>query len=157
MSTRLVFDNSAQVLAAFTRQVEQVLETGARITQDEAVRAITTGSRSGRVYVRGSHSHQASARGEAPATDTGALAGSIEIERPAPLRRRVVVGETYGAILELRKGRPFLLPSFYRSVPAMRQMLRQIQSAGGWRSGRPLRRAIHYASTVSPRIKGGTP
>lgn len=151
MGTRLVFDNSAQVLAAFTQQVEAVLETGARITQEEAVRAITTGGRSGIVYIRGNKRHQASAKGEAPANDTGALAASIGIERPSRLRRRVIVGETYGAILELRKGRPFLLPSFYRSVPAMRQMLRQIQSNAGWRSHRPLRRAVHYQSKVSPR------
>ncbi len=153
MAVRLVYDNSARVLADFERQVEGVLETGARITQQEAIRAITTGAKTGRVYQRPSGTHQASAKGEAPANDTGALVASITVERPGPLRRRVNVGEEYGAILELRKGRPFLLPSFYASVPIMRRMLRQIQSAGGWRPGRPLRRAVHYRSTVSPRRK----
>lgn len=151
MAVRLVFDNSSRVLADFSRQVEQVLEMGARVTQEEAVRAITTGAKTGRIYHRPRGIHQASAQGQAPANDEGNLAASIVIERPAPLRRRVVVGEHYGAILELRKNRPFLLPAFYRSVPLMRQRLRQLQSAGGWRSGRPLRRAVHYKSTVSPR------
>lgn len=153
MGVRLVVDNRARVLAELERRVSDVLEVGARATQQEAIHAITTGGRSGRVYDRGGRVHQASAKGEAPANDLGNLAQSIIIERPGPLKRRVVVGEHYGAILELRKSRPFLLPAFYRSVPLMRQMLRAIQSAGGWRSGRPLRRAVHYRSTVSPRRK----
>ena len=147
MPVRLTMDRSIQTLAQLEAQVEHVLETGARITQEEARRAIQTGSRSGRLY----GSHRASAPGEAPANLTGDLAASIRIERPSRLRRRVVVDEPYGAILELRKSRPFLLPSFYRSVASMRALLRQIQGAGGWRSYQPLRRAIHYSSKVSPK------
>ena len=144
-------DRSIQTLAQLETRVEQVLELGARITQQEARRSITTGGRSGRIYVKPSGIHQASARGEAPANETGALVASIVIERPSRLRRRVVVGEEYGAILELRKSRPFLLPAFYSSVGPMRSLLRQIQSAGGWRSYQPLRRSIHYSSKVRPR------
>lgn len=151
MGVVLVQDNSRQVLADFERQVSEVLELGARITHDEAVRAITTGGRSGRVYRKGNRVHQASTEGEAPANEEGNLAASVEILRPSPVRRVVVVGEHYGAILELRKGRPFLLPAFYRSVPAMRAQLRALQSRGGWRPGRPLRRQIHYRSQVRPR------
>jgi hypothetical protein len=147
MGVRLTMDRSIQTLAQLEARVEQVLELGASITQQEAVRSIQSGGRSGRIY----DGHQASAPGEPPANQTGALAASILIERPSRLRRRVTVGELYGAILELRKSRPFLLPAFYASVGPMRAMLRQIQSAGGWRSAQPLRRSIHYASKVRPR------
>lgn len=153
MGIRLVFDRSAQVLAELGRQVESILELGAQVTQQEAVQAIRSGGRSGRVYLHRGRSHQASARGEAPANRDGDLADSITIERPSSTKRRVVVGEEYGAILELRKGRAFLLPAFYRSVPVMRARLRQLQRSGGWRSGRPLRRALHYRSQVSPRMR----
>jgi hypothetical protein len=138
-------DRSIQTLAQLEERVEEVLELGATITQQEAIRSIESGGRSGRIY----GDHQASAPGEPPANDTGALVASILIERPSRLRRRVTVGEIYGAILELRRGRPFLLPAFYSSVGPMRAMLRQIQSAGGWRSSQPLRRSIHYSSKVS--------
>lgn len=153
MGVRMLYNNSAQVLADFQREVTAVLELGATITQQEAVRAIQTGGRSGRIYIRGGRAHQASARGEAPASDTTRLEKSIQIERPSPNKRRVVVGEHYGAILELRKGRPFLLPAFYRSVPAMRSRLRSLQSRRGWRSHQPLRRQVHYSSTVRPRAR----
>lgn len=151
MGVRLVADNRAQVLAELERRVTAVLETGAVVCQQEAIHAIQTGPRSGIVYDRGDRIHQASAEGEAPASDTTALESSITIERPSPLRRRVVVGEDYGAILELRMNRPFLLPAFYVSVPIMRAMLRDIQRAGGWRAGRPLRRSIHYRSQATVR------
>lgn len=151
MGVRLVYDGSRDILAAFEREVEAILEMGARATQEEAQRSIRTGSRSGRVYIRGGQAHQASAQGEAPANDTGTLADSIVIERPSKVRRRVVVGEPYGAILELRKGRPFLLPAFYASVPRMRAALRDLQRRGGWRSMRPLRRSIHYTSRTRGR------
>lgn len=153
MGVKLLYNNSAAVLADFQREVTAVLDLGATITQEEAVRSIQTGGRSGRIYVRGGRAHQASARGEAPASDTTKLETSITIERPSPTKRRVVVGESYGAILELRKGRPFLLPAFYRSVGPMRSRLRALQSRGGWRPGRPLRRQIHYTSTVRPRSR----
>lgn len=153
MGVKMLYNNSAAVLADFQREVTAVLELGATITQQEAVRSIQTGGRSGRIYVRRGRAHQASARGEAPASDTTKLESSITIERPSPTKRRVVVGERYGAILELRKGRPFLLPAFYRSVGPMRSRLRALQSRGGWRPGRPLRRQIHYASAVRPRSR----
>lgn len=153
MAVRLIFDRSAQVLAMLERRIEDVLETGARITQEAAVRAITTGGRSGRVYIHRGHLHQASARGEAPANETGELAGSIVILRPSRTKRAVRVGAPYGAVLELRKGRPFLLPAFRSSIGPMRQRLRQIQSSVGWRGGRPLRRVLHYRSTVKPRSR----
>lgn len=151
MGVRLVFDHSRQVLAQVEREVEEILETGSRITQEEAAHAIQSGGRSGVIYKRTGGYHQASAKGEPPAEDTGALADSIQIERPSRTRRRVVVGEEYGAILELRKNRPFLLPAFYRSVAPMRAMLRQLQGRLGWQGGRPLRRVLHYSSKVRPK------
>lgn len=62
------------------REVEQAVKAGlfaiAMIARNEAVRLVHEPPKTGRIY----GNHQASAPGEAPATDTGALAGSIFAE-----------------------------------------------------------------------------
>lgn len=50
------------------------------LVEEEAVRLITQGSPSGRVYVRRGVKHQASAPGEPPASDTGTLVNAREVE-----------------------------------------------------------------------------
>lgn len=44
----------------------------------DAVKSIQRGTKSGVVYTRGARSHQASAPGQAPASDTGNLASNID-------------------------------------------------------------------------------
>jgi hypothetical protein len=102
---------------------------------------IKTGEKTGRVYDRNEHEvsfttatgkavaftvyrgktrrkpHQASAPGEAPASDTGLLANSIQTEMRGDLSADVVVGAEYGAALEFGSldgriaPRPFLAPA----------------------------------------------
>jgi hypothetical protein len=50
---------------------------GGMVIQAGMKRRITQGGKSGRLYQRGRKQHQASAPGEPPASDTGALANSI--------------------------------------------------------------------------------
>lgn len=82
----------------------------------EAVSLILDTPKSGRTYVRRGVSHQASAPGEAPASDTGRLVNSIRTEYDtAALTGRVVASARYAAPLEYgtqkMKPRPFLRPA----------------------------------------------
>lgn len=77
---------------------------------------IMAGNKTGRIYRIGKVEHQASAPGEPPATDTGALVNSIGSERVKPMLHRVNVHAEYAAYLEYGTSRmaprPFLQPSF---------------------------------------------
>jgi len=91
---------------------------GAVRIQTDARKSIQTGSRSGRIYSVGiGRTHQASAPGEPPKTDTGALVASIAIE---PELNAVLVGTAlrYGAELEFGRSnmaaRPWLVPALER-------------------------------------------
>ncbi len=83
------------------------------------VRSITSQPKSGKVYKRRSVSHRASAAGEAPANDTGRLAGSIgvfpdleKLETEIGIKRPMV---EYAAYLEFGTSRmderPFVAPA----------------------------------------------
>lgn len=79
--------------------------------------------------------HQASAPGEAPASDEGNLAGTIEIERTGPLSADVTVPADYAATLEfgtVKAGvkhettiepRPFLAPAVEAVRPAFEALV----------------------------------
>lgn len=111
--------------------LQSAVDKAALDIQAHAQAAIHTGPKTGRIY----GAHQASAPGEAPATDTGTLAGSIRTERAGgnEIRTDVVVGAEYGAALEFGTSeiepRPFIgpaveavRPSFEHGVAAaMRQ------------------------------------
>lgn len=78
----------------------------------EMVRLILRGQKSGRVY----GTHQASAPGEAPASDTGRLVASLRTEYDASSASgRVVIGSAYGPLLEYgtakMEPRPFIRPA----------------------------------------------
>ncbi len=74
------------------------IETGYKL-------AVQNPPKTGRIYQRGRQQHQASAPGEAPATDTGNLVNSARVERVSELSALVVVNAEYGAALEF--GAPY--------------------------------------------------
>ena len=68
----------------------------------EAVRLIQSGPKSGRVYRRRGVTHRASAPGQPPASDTGSLAGSGDVNRLGNgLTVRVTFRRRYARALEL--------------------------------------------------------
>ena len=78
-----------------------------------AQRLILDGPKTGRIYVKGSVVHQASAPGEAPANETGRLLASLHFEiTPSGTVLRVLAGTDYAAYLEFgtskMEARPFL-------------------------------------------------
>lgn len=69
--------NGAAVLAKVRAGAVLGLQRGVEAVRDEAVSLILSGPKTGRIYRRGGVSHQASAPGEPPASDTGQLVNSI--------------------------------------------------------------------------------
>lgn len=73
----------------------------AQAIQKEAVRLLTTGPKTGRIYRRRGVEHQASAPGQPPASDTGRLAGSGTTEAfPAMAKARVTFSTAYARAQE---------------------------------------------------------
>ena len=85
--------------------------------QREARRMIHEGPKTGKIYMKGKNEdrpHQASAPGEAPATDTGNLARNINFVHIKDGHYRVISSAEYSA-LEFGRGRikarPYMRPS----------------------------------------------
>jgi hypothetical protein len=75
--------------------------TGTALEINTAVKkAIQRGTKSGAVYARGGITHQASAPGEAPATDTGALASSVYFQQTSKLTATIGSRLAYAYWLE---------------------------------------------------------
>jgi len=100
------------------KQVEpraaKIIEQGAQTMVTDMKDAIESGPKTGRLYRRGNVEHQASAPGEAPATDIGTLANSLVVKRVAKLTREIW-GILYGFWLEFGTTtllpRPFVRPA----------------------------------------------
>lgn len=104
-------------------------------THEQAVRGVQRGPASGRVYQKYNprRTHQASAPGEYPMSDTGRLASSIRFELPTNQKKpEGVVGTNllYGKYLELKPstmgGRPWLLPAFSEATDTAEAILARI-------------------------------
>lgn len=92
-------------------------------THQFAVDGIAGPPKSGRVYEKYAprRTHQASAAGQYPATDTGRLLGGVRMVMPSAPRLEGQVGTAivYGAYLEFgtarMDARPWLMPSFEKA------------------------------------------
>lgn len=113
------------------KDVSKEIRKSALAIQGEAVKSIQKGPKTGRLYTTHNKSipHQASAAGEAPASDTGMLAGSIyaDIEKfDATVGTRL----DYGRMLELGTmqiaERPWLRPAIERRRQKMIDNLERI-------------------------------
>lgn len=97
-------------------------------THTFAVQGIQGGPKTGRVYRRGSVTHQASAPGQYPATDTGRLVSSVAMRPDGPDAYVVGTNVQYGPMLEFgttrMAARPWLLPSFERAKIGVERELR---------------------------------
>lgn len=121
------------------REAQKALEAAALIVRNDAVRSIQKGPKTGRIYVRGTSKkgrrkkimHQASAPGQAPATDTGSLASNVTFYgRPGRRPAAYVEAEMhYSRDLEYgtRKmaARPFMRPALQRNKAKVIELVRQ--------------------------------
>lgn len=121
-------------------EVRRAILVGANMVQNDAKRALAGGGKTGIVYKKYNpkRTHQASAPGEAPATDLGNLINSIHIIAPANkhLHAFVVVEAEYAKWLEFGtkdgkiKKRPFLGPAFEKNKPAIRALIKAAYHRG---------------------------
>lgn len=107
--------------------VEDTIHELALVTEQYAVTGVRGGAATGRIYKRKGKSHQASAPGQYPASDTGLLMRSIRSEL-LPMQATVGTNLVYGQYLEFgtsrMAARPWLLPSFERAKIGVEKELR---------------------------------
>tara|TARA_R100001086_G_C11723055_1_gene227453 strand:+ start:82 stop:531 length:450 start_codon:yes stop_codon:yes gene_type:complete len=105
----------------------EVIAGSAQLIRGEAVKSIQTGPKTGRIYERYNprRTHQASAPGQAPASDTGNLASQIMVKQIDPDNYEVQSNAFYSPFLEFGTSkmlaRPFLFPATERSRPKIIQ------------------------------------
>lgn len=102
----------------------------AESVRNESITLILNGEKTGRVYRRGNVEHQASAPGEAPASDTGTLVGRIETSYDeANLSAQVAARTAYAEPLELgtqkMEPRPFLRPALANKLDEGVEMVQE--------------------------------
>ena len=115
----------ARALAKLGKDVQKeagkVVDATALEVRGEIVKGYNKGPATGEVYQRGNISHQASAPGEAPMTDTGRLASSVVYEQTSDLSAEVSTKVKYGAWLEYGTRyiapRPLWLPTAKKAAP----------------------------------------
>lgn len=108
---------------AINARVEQAAARGtfmaANLVRTEAIRLILRTPKSGRTYTRRGVTHQASAPGEAPASDTGALVGGIRVEHQG-LSATIISSASQSKALEhgtsRMRPRPFMRPALFNKV-----------------------------------------
>ena len=102
------------------KEAKQAISDVSFKVEGDAKYAIQTGGRTGRIYKRGTKTHQASAGGEFPKTDTGELVSNITSEFSS-MGLEVTVGSRrsapHGFMLEFGTSkmapRPWLMPTIY--------------------------------------------
>ena len=108
--------NLSNLLKYNDSEIDDAVRLTAIDVQNEAVDSIREQSQ-GRAYTRGTVTHIASKEGDAPNSDTGRLIGSIEVVHNKGQKvARVGTGLDYGAILEIAKSRPWLVPALNKKI-----------------------------------------
>jgi HK97 gp10 family phage protein len=111
-----------RVLKGIERELKVGLYAAAKKVEADAKRSIASGEKTGRTYRRRSVTHQASAPGEAPASDTGRLVNSINGEVVGTFEAIVRAGGgivKYARMLEFgtikMAARPFFQPALEKN------------------------------------------
>ncbi len=124
-------DQLAAALRAYGAKAEKhvgdaVNATGLELRGD-IVKAYQRGPASGMTYEKYNprRTHTASAPGQAPATDTGRLASSVDFKRDGPMIATVGSTVAYAAMLEFGTSRIAPRPAWVPATEAMRPKFRQ--------------------------------
>lgn len=124
-------DQLAAALRAYGAAAEKhvgdaVNATGLEL-RGEIVKAYQRGPATGITYEKYNprRTHTASAPGEAPATDTGRLASSVNYKREGPMSATVGSEIVYAAMLEFGTSRIAPRPAWVPATEAMRPKFRQ--------------------------------
>ena len=111
----LEYTHFGEIGQQMAREIDVVCENTALDIQARAQMAIMNPPKSGRIYRRGNVAHQASRRGEAPATDTGNLVNSAYTKKLGDSDYETGFTAEYAAALEFGTAkiepRPYLRPA----------------------------------------------
>lgn len=127
-------DAVKRALAAFgseiVSEVSKAVEASALEALTDVRKAIQGPPKTGREYRRGTKTHRASAPGQAPATDTGALVSSTYITKVDDYTQAIGSRLDYAVHLEFGTvsiaPRPAWLPAAERAAPRLQKRLRRI-------------------------------
>lgn len=117
------FDEDALLEGARTAAMRALIR-GTESVRNEALTLILKTAKTGRIYRRGRRQHQASAPGEAPASDTGTLVNRIRTSYdPDNLVGTITASTAYAAPLEYgtsrMAARPYLRPALANRLDAI--------------------------------------
>lgn len=99
-----------QIMSQTPKLAEEALAVVAEEIVTDIKLSMQSSPANGAVYIRKGRTHQASAPGNPPRPDMGALIGSIRQVPDGNLKRRVTDGVEYGYYLEMTKDRPWMRP-----------------------------------------------
>ena len=116
----LEYTHFGEIGASMAREIDEVCENTALDIQARAQMAIMNPPKSGRIYRRGNVVHQASAPGEAPATDTGNLVNSAYTKKLGDSDYETGFTAEYAAALEFGTARMAPRPYLRPAVEAVR-------------------------------------
>lgn len=115
------------------RSIDAVVRATALEIEADTKKSIQSGPKTGRVYKRRKRRHQASAPGQAPATDRGQLASSYRTRKVGPGAYRVGSSLKKAPALEFgtrrMRPRPHLRPAFSRGKERLRKRMRTLLEA----------------------------
>jgi hypothetical protein len=112
----LVYNHFPALSSQLVQQVDALCEDTAYRALRAAQIAIESPPKTGKIYRHGKHgqiSHQASAPGEAPASDIGALSDNAKIMQEKLAMWDVLFYQEYAAVLEFGNAAGTLLPRPY--------------------------------------------
>jgi HK97 gp10 family phage protein len=126
-----------QVKQAVADEINKGVYASAQHVVAEAKKSILDGEKSGRIYKHRSVMHQASAPGEAPASDTGRLVNSLHADMAGPGEAEAIAGSAsvlYAGMLEFgtskMAARPFFFPALEKSKAWITERLQQALANG---------------------------
>jgi len=132
MSAGVVFNNISQVIALLEKEIKDIIHDEPYLIKNDIESAMNK-PHSGRIYVRRSIQHQASAPGEAPAIDTSGYIGSIQVAQSTALQSSVQSNAEQSLALEFGrpernlKPRPAWVPAAKRSVKRINTRLAKLK------------------------------
>lgn len=113
--------------------VAKAVKAVAFMINADVKQAYQKGPKTGRIYQRGGVTHQASAPGEAPATDTGTLVSSVYFDQESKMSATVGSRLAYAHYLEFGTRniaqRPAWVPATERARPKLAELIEKALEA----------------------------
>lgn len=120
INIRTKYNRIPQIQASIRPLISQVVRKTALDVEAE-VKNEMRAPKSGRLYRRGSRTHQASAPGQAPAVDLGQLINSVQVENVSELTSKVGTNTEYAYGLEFGSRRVAARPVWRPVIEKLRQ------------------------------------